>query len=247
MSSQNVVPSIATYLNDFDASVKAVVIGFTGPFVMYIVWEAVILGVVTSEKHTESLTPAIMFIMLSEQAGPFITYAVQIFSFLAIVTSILGVGLGTLDFFHEGLYNVGTSVDGPLNGSLPAKLANSNQQSDTRDEAYMMQRKVAAAATFLPPLIFAITMPNAFLPALEFSVTSRLLLFGFFPVAMSYETRKKHDNLDGKNRLRGGTTGLIVVAIITMSLLINDWFHLTESGTGHTENHQHHHTHTIHF
>ena len=63
---------------------------------MYAIWELVILG--TIEPGVKLSSAAQIIDGLSEATGGKATLSVKIFSFFAIVTSFLGVGLGCIDF-----------------------------------------------------------------------------------------------------------------------------------------------------
>eukprot|EP00041_Stephanoeca_diplocostata_P015051 m.284574 g.284574 ORF g.284574 m.284574 type:complete len:146 (-) comp19907_c0_seq26:134-571(-) len=51
MSFHNTVPSVAKYLGHFHAATQAVVLGVAVPYVMYVVWEGLILGAVGPEDR----------------------------------------------------------------------------------------------------------------------------------------------------------------------------------------------------
>ena len=76
--------------------VQAIIAGSGIPFVMYAIWELVILG--TIEPGVKLSSAAQIIDGLSEATGGKATLSVKVFSFFAIVTSFLGVGLGCIDF-----------------------------------------------------------------------------------------------------------------------------------------------------
>mmetsp|Transcript_42704 Transcript_42704/g.76558 ORF Transcript_42704/g.76558 Transcript_42704/m.76558 type:complete len:172 (+) Transcript_42704:1968-2483(+) len=68
------------------------------PFVMYFIWELVILGTIPPGV---SLTSANQIIeQIGAASGDTAIIAVKVFSAFAIITSFLGVGLGCIDFIQ---------------------------------------------------------------------------------------------------------------------------------------------------
>merc|ERR1711907_852106 len=102
-----------------------------------------------------------IFNQLGDSAG----LALPIFSLLAVITSLLGVGLGCVDFAEDAL------------GS------NDNDGEDSRGKAVIL--------TFFPCLAFALYFPAVFLPALEFSGVFRQILFGAVPILMVMRGRQQ--------------------------------------------------------
>lgn len=107
-----------------------------------------------------ALTASDIFDRLADSAG----LALPIFSLLAVITSLLGVGLGCVDFAEDAMATGDKENDGRCN---------------------------AVAATFFPCLGFALYFPGAFLPALKFSGIFRQLLFGAVPVLMVIRGRQQ--------------------------------------------------------
>lgn len=108
-SFQTMVPSLAPYLKRHAQSLRwAVVGGTTTTFLIYFIWQSIILGIVPVEG-TNGLAAALM---LGKPATPFLeehvigkwvaTFA-NYFAFFAIVTSFLGIAMGLFDFLSDGL------------------------------------------------------------------------------------------------------------------------------------------------
>jgi len=108
-SFQTMVPSLTPFLKRNPDALRWAVIGGTSlTFIIYLVWQALILGVVPVEgSHglLEALkqgVPATIF--LSEHVeGYWICQIAEYFAFFAIVTSFLGLCLGLFDFLSDGL------------------------------------------------------------------------------------------------------------------------------------------------
>ena len=162
----NIVPSLVGYLGSPKAVLKAILIGSFIPYFLYIIWQAIILGtlpenlVYTLKSGTDVVTA------IGGVASDKVSMHVSIFSFFAIVTSLLGIGMGCVDFVKDALPN-----------SVSAKKTAGNLSS--------------LFLTLAPPLAISILAPGAFYAALEFSGTFRLILFGIVPALMVWSGRRK--------------------------------------------------------
>lgn len=108
-SYQGTIPSLVTYLKrDKNRIKKALVLGTTMVFFVYIIWEALILGIVSYEgqnglKEANLLQQSAIKPLRKEGIlGP-IFFLGESFSFFAIATSFLGVTMGLFDFLADGL------------------------------------------------------------------------------------------------------------------------------------------------
>lgn len=108
-SFQTMVPSLTPYLKRNKRALQlAIVGGTTLSLIIYLVWQALILGIVPVEgphglaKALELGEPATQFIS-EHVVGAHIGYIAEFFAFFAIVTSFLGIGLGLFDFLADGL------------------------------------------------------------------------------------------------------------------------------------------------
>lgn len=167
-SYQGVVPTLVTYLKrDTRALRWAILGGTTLTFVIYLVWQLVILGSVplegehgllwAQEKGLSAVQP------LRYQVGnPTLSWIGQVFAFCSITTSFLGVTLGLFDFWADGLQ---WSKKG-------------------------WHRVQLFALTFLPPLAITLVYPTLFLRALGFAGGfGCAMLLGLMPILMTYRAR----------------------------------------------------------
>mmetsp|Transcript_11125 Transcript_11125/g.24083 ORF Transcript_11125/g.24083 Transcript_11125/m.24083 type:complete len:506 (-) Transcript_11125:30-1547(-) len=223
--------------------------------VMYVLWLIVTLGHsfessvneenIIAQVPASPLTEEAVFEKLRQSAG----LALPLFSFFALVTSVLGVGLGCVDFMEEALQpssssDICTSTihvveeEGRICPSTVPFTMTKGQKL----------RMHATLLTFCPPLLVAIAFPKAFLPLLRFSGVFRLALFGAMPVAMAWKCRKQKlsgksiemtirhwkDNVDKGvvvyhlqgQMLPGGNVGLFCVLAMTIAITIlqlNQW------------------------
>lgn len=158
---QNVVPVLCTNLEGNLPEVRtAIVLGTAIPLVMFLVWDAVILGTIShlNASGVHVVDPLLQLRSTSGIVGPI----VEIFSFLAIGTSYIGFVLGLTDFLSDLL-----------------KLPSGRRQQPL---PYFL--------TTIPPLVLALLNPDIFFKALDFAGTyGVLLLFGILPAAMSWAER----------------------------------------------------------
>ncbi|KAL4611162.1 hypothetical protein ACB092_08G103500 [Castanea dentata] len=118
---QNVVPVICTDLEGNLSKVRtAIVLGTAIPLVLFLVWNAVILGSITNNAMGSGniMDPLQQLQSTNGVVGPII----QVFSLLAIATSYIGFVLGLADFLADLLV---------LFGVLPAAMSWSERYSNS--------------------------------------------------------------------------------------------------------------------
>eukprot|EP00850_Spirogloea_muscicola_P004092 SM000017S02832 [mRNA] locus=s17:558669:560288:- [translate_table: standard] len=161
---QNVVPVVTTNLEGNLPRVRwAIVLGTAIPLVMFLAWDAVILGSIPVNMTPTGLSliendPLTRLRESSGSVGP----VIEAFSLLAVATSYIGFVLGLTDFLSDLL-----------------KLPSSRESQGL---PYLL--------TLLPPLVLALTSPDIFYKALDFAGTyGVLVLFGILPAAMAWSER----------------------------------------------------------
>lgn len=191
-SYQGIVPSMRNYFEGQPKKVrKVILIGSFIPFVVYVIWEYLILGTVPLEgvdglitaqrKGLTAIEP------LKHLANSTTVYKIgQAFAFFALTTSFLGVTLGLFDFLSDGL-------------KIKKKGAS---------------RLLLCALVYFPPMIIAMLNPHIFIRALSYAGgIGCAVILGLFPVLMVWSGRyvKK---LDNKHRqLPGGKLALILLLV----------------------------------
>uniref|UniRef100_A0A7S2MD73 Amino acid transporter transmembrane domain-containing protein n=1 Tax=Helicotheca tamesis TaxID=374047 RepID=A0A7S2MD73_9STRA len=223
-SYHNMVPSVFASLGRHtQPSALALLFGSGIALFMYLIWQGATIG----GSNAMPSSSEEIFDNLRKSAG----VAFPVFSFLAIVTSVLGVGLGCVDFMEDVLVSM-------------------SALKEKKGSTVKMKRAQATILTFGPCLVCALAFPDAFLPALEFSAIFRQILFGIIPVAMVWRGRKKKllsrrkdhvidqeagvwketcGSLKGSGEgelLPGGNIGLGLVAIITGLMLVIELNHV---------------------
>jgi tyrosine-specific transport protein len=121
---------------------------------------------------------------LRASAGVSAEIAVRVFSFFAIVTSFLGVALGCVDFVADVLKGTFKKMK---QKSSPKVGADNSGATAAPDK--VLERLVPLLIMISPALVVAVCAPTAFLPALEYSGTLRLILFGMMPALMVWKIR----------------------------------------------------------
>lgn len=159
-----IIPTLTTYLDhDKKKLRRAIVIGSLIPFIVYALWEFLILGVIPLEgehglqmawQQGSSSTAPIEYALQS----PFIATSANLFSFFAILTSFLGVSLSLSDFLAEGL----------------------------NMRRFSWGREAACLLTFIPPLGFVYLYPKGFILALQYAGLFVAILLCIFPALMAW-------------------------------------------------------------
>lgn len=196
-SFQTMVPSLTPYLKKHVKGLRLAIIGGTFiAFLVYAIWEALILGIVPIEGPN-GLAEALMRAesptqFLSEHVRwRWIGHLAEFFAFFAIVTSFLGMALGLFDFLADGLH-----IKKQGWGSLALGLL------------------IAA-----PTLVCAILFERIFLLALDTSGGyGDTILNGLIPVMMVWVGRYKM-GYNHAIQLPGGKAMLIAIAIFFGSAL----------------------------
>lgn len=197
----SIIPSLRDYFGeDTHALRRVILLGSLIPLVCYIVWDAVIMGVVSREGHnglialmssehatsglTESLSQAVHSTWISGFFG--------FFTSICMLTAFLGVSLGLFDFLADGL-----------------KLNKSG-----------IQGKYTLALTFLPPLAVVLINPGIYLHALSYAGICCVILLLLLPALMAWKGRKTCVLATESHLIPGGNSSLALIGFIATGLLI---------------------------
>lgn len=189
-----IIPTLSDYLKRDQKQLKKVIlIGGFIPLLVYAVWEFLTLGIVPLDGNQgliqgfqEGLDGATI---LSNRLGHTkISLIARCFSFFAIITSFLGVSLSLSDFLADGL-KIKKTVKGKM---------------------------LLYILTFIPPLLFTLADPRAFLNALEYAgAFGVVLLLAILPILMVWSGRYIQKR-ESKYRAPGGKPALIFAFIISL-------------------------------
>lgn len=188
---QGIIPTLATFMHHDAKNIrKAILIGSFIPFIAYVVWEWLILGIIPIEganglQHAlregqNAVEPLRFFI-----DNPAVYGLGHSFAFFALITSFLGVALGLRDFLADGL---------KIQQNFKGKI-------------------LLAALVLLPPLVIATMYPHIFLIALDYAGGfGCALLLGLLPVIMTWVGRYQL-KFPFHPQLPGGKFVLVLLAI----------------------------------
>lgn len=193
----SIVPSLREYFKDDTNSLRKVILfGSLIPLVCYILWEAVIMGVVqrdglvalmSSEHATSGLTDALSNAVHNQWITGFFGF----FTSICMITAFLGVSLGLFDFLADGLKFRKTGSQGMC----------------------------TLALTFLPPLAVVLINPGIYLHAIGYAGICCVILLLLLPAVMAWRGRKADTMGTSIILVPGGNAGLSIVGIIAIFLL----------------------------
>lgn len=186
---QGVVPSLTFYLKKNVKVIRlTILIGSFIPFFVYIIWEALVLGMIPQtylfnalENGKNAVYP---FQLLFGKRN--ITVIGETFAFFALGSSLLGVTLGLRDFLADGL-----------------KI-----KKDSKGRMFL------CGLIFIPPIIISIYFPGIFLKALGLAggIGSAILL-GLLPICMVWSKRYIKSSNQGEYQVAGGKIYLTLLAL----------------------------------
>lgn len=195
-----IIPSLRDYFGDDIHSLRRVILlGSLIPLICYIVWDAVIMGVVSreganglialmnSDHATSGLTEALSQSVQSQWISGFFGF----FTSICMLTAFLGVSLGLFDFLADGL-----------------KLKKSGKQG-----------RYTLALTFLPPLAVVLFNPGIYLHALSYAGVCCVILLLLLPSIMAWKGRKTCLLAPDSHLVPGGNSSLALIGLIATGLL----------------------------
>jgi len=191
----NVVPTIAYQLGcDLPKIRTAILAGSAIPLVMFLAWNAVVLGSVPFEAAAAATANGEIFDPLAalRSSGDSLGELVRVFSLLAIATSFIGFCLGLVDFYADLL---GVDDRGGTLSEAVAAVATEEEEADPYAPTTAVERPLATksalyALALVPPLCIATWDPSLFFSALDTAGTFGILtLFGILPASMAWSQR----------------------------------------------------------
>lgn len=201
-SYQGIIPSLTSYLKRDPRKVRLAIIGGTTlTFCIYLIWEFLILGIVSHDSliQAKEMGKTAIEPLKEHMAVKNVHVIGRAFGFFAITTSYLGVTLGLFDFLADSL---GLVKKG-------------------------MRKFLIAMITFLPPLMIAQVNPSLFIIALSFAGgIGCALLLGFMPTIMTWGSRYFGEGHTGPKQLFGGRFMLsLLILFVLLELIIEIGFH----------------------
>ncbi|MEH2251975.1 amino acid permease [Nostoc sp.] len=197
---QNVVPLVVTQLEGDARKIRqSIFIGSVIPLIMFLAWNAVILGSVSPDMLHDTSDGRTVFdplqILRAGGAGEWLGVLVSIFSEFAIVTSFIGFVYGLLDLFKD----IFLLAQGVLSSRLPLY-----------------------SLVLFPPMTLGTLNPSIFFTALDYTGTFSIsVLGGIIPALMSWKQRHQQENSDSINQplVPGGKVTLIVMIGVALAMI----------------------------
>ena len=194
----NMIPSLFTYMNRDIKKIKITIItGSCFAFLVYIIWEVIVLGIVpiggaagllASFKQDREASQALAMVIRS----PWLAGFSQGLAFFAILTSFLAQSLSLVHFLADGL-----KVKKEKKESIPLCLL-----------------------ALLPPLILSLIYPQLFFAALNFAGgICAVILFGVLPIVMVWIGRYRKQQ-PSSYLLGGGKPLLCLIASFAIFIFL---------------------------
>lgn len=162
-----VVPSVTEYLEgDRRAIRSAVLIGTGLPLAMYLLWQVGIHGLIPQERLMEIASLDDLSVVLGEVTGSSVLQqGFRVFGAVALITSMLGVGLALMHALRDVLGHLMPKVGGTL---------------------------LLAVIAFLPPTLLATLFPQGFVALLEYAGVLAVMYIVLLPCLLLWRSRKRH-------------------------------------------------------
>jgi len=192
-----IIPSIRNYFqSDVNKLRGAILFGSLIPLISYILWNAVVMGVIPRDVllnmlHSGKPTSAFITEISQRLHVPVLTGLARVFTSVCLLTSFLGVALCLADFLADGL-------------SL---------------QRLGWKNFFVCVLTLVPPLLIVLIKPSIFITALSFAGIIVLILLLILPTLMAWRGRYQLSLATGY-RVVGGRIlliGLLIFAAFVIS------------------------------
>jgi len=164
-SYQGIIPSLVTYLGGNKKMTRqSIIFGTLIPCLVYLMWDGLIKAIapISMLASAAAMGQTAVEPLIALYPNTSIAVVASFFGFFALTTSFLGVTLGLVDFFKDGL-----RVKDNIKGSI-----------------------FVAILVFIPPFIISEIDPTLFIIALRYAGgVGCVTLLGLFPVALAYKLR----------------------------------------------------------
>lgn len=195
---QNLIPTLTYYVNRNVASIRAAIFfGNLIPFLIYFVWNFVILGILPDGNsitlaHIVSQSDMVTALLEKASESGSVLFFAKAFSFFAILTPFTANTMAFVDFLKDGL-----SISKESKYELPVY-----------------------GLVLVPPMILTLFFPHLFLRALGAAGGfADVLLFGVLPV-MIVGIGRYVKKMKGPFTAPGGKLFLIVVLLFSAGFLL---------------------------
>lgn len=185
------LPSLIQYLNGDKKKIYfSIFVGSFIPLVVYILWQAVTLGVLGTNFSFNGDVALFISALTAKTEKSYLSFLADTFAFLAISTSFLGVALGLFDYISEW-------------------FAKEEGIKKTK-----VDKLKVACLTFALPFLFALFYPKGFVFALGFAAISLSLLAVVLPTFIAIRAKSLSSPLLRKSFLFFMLfSGLLIIGI----------------------------------
>lgn len=202
----NIIPSLSTYLKRDGSSLrKALLWGTIIPLLFYLVWQWLLIGVLSQDQlnlvltQGRPVTEAFQGMIDKDWVG----LMGRSFGFFAIVTSMLGVSFSLVDFLGDAF-----------------KIKNRTGK----------RRALLCLVTFAPPFIFTLGDPQAFIHAIGIAGGfGGAFLNGILPVLLVWVGRYQM-NMRSEYQLPGKRLTLCVLLVFAVFVIHLEAYNLLTNG-----------------
>jgi len=198
---QTLIPTLKTYLQEDVRKLRlTIIVGGLLPLLVYAVWELIILNLIPTWGESglvhmlnSGVNPAdAMTDYLTKYGEIFLLFEAW-FTFFALTTSFMGVGLGITHFFEDALKFGKTSS----------------------------HRIILVILTFVPPIFYTLIYPQGFLVALSYAGVFASILLIIYPVLMAWSARYVR-KLPGVYQMPGGKILLLLTLLFGVFVIVAD-------------------------
>jgi tyrosine-specific transport protein len=190
----NVIPSLTFHFNRNPKLMRlSILAGTLIPFVIYIVWQYIILGAIPKETVLQVAKEGIPITQTLQSITKigWVTAMGNIFALFAIITSMLGVSFSVVDFIGDGL----------------------------KMKRYGKDRFFLCLMTFLPPFIISSLNPSIFVFAIGIAGGfGEAYLNGILPALLVWKGRYKEKLTSGFS-LFGGKITLAILLVFGLLVM----------------------------
>ncbi len=193
----NVIPAVALQLEGDARLIRSsIFVGSAIPLIMFLAWNAVVLGSVSPALVQGVSNGRTVFdplqILRDNGTGEWLGVLVSVFSEFAIVTSFIGFVYGLLDLFKS------------ISFVAPNELC---------------LRKALYSLILFPPMSMSALNPSIFFTAIDYAGTFSIsVLGGIIPALMSWKQRQS--NREHQPLVGGGKVTLIVMIGVASAVII---------------------------
>ena len=191
-----IIPSLVHYMErDVKQLKRAILIGSAIPYLVYVSWNFIALGIIPVDKIYEGYLEGSngVHLLTDSLQSSSLSMLARFFSFFAIVTSFLGVSLSLSDFLADG-FKIGKSRSGRL---------------------------LIFLLTFAPPLLIVLIDPRAFLSALEYAgAFGVIVLLALFPSLIVWSGRYRLGLDSSAYKAPGGKIALVCAMLLALCIIL---------------------------